>query len=678
MKKYYIELQDEPKACGAYCIYMIFKYYHIHVELKDIKERCRMDSHGISMRGLIECLHSYHIEAKGYYCPFDQMNQIHLPCILHYITGQMGHYVVLYEIKDDHYIIGDPFYGLVTLSKEELLEKYSSHLISITHVGRNEEKKEKTYLSFVKESFSLYRDDVFLFLKRGLLISLLGLGSYYLFQVVIDFFHPQTHYFYMILFSFAYFLLSILKIIYEKKQSQHFLQLQRFLDEDYCFDSMKNMLYKTDSLINQDKTLSHHHLLSLNQLSEMNVYLFQQVLLNGFTFILFFITMFFIHPFLVIPVMIMMVVIVIYMKNQVPVIKKLTSESLEGYHQFYHHLYEWIDNLFMIKRYQQKHLIKRYHHIFEQYENQRYEKEKKEIQINTISSCFIQICILCVFLLGFYFYKQDKITIGDFILFYMLLNALIPLFLSFLSLFFEFYQLKQIYERYKSFSYEYKEKEKIKEPIKRIVIDDLSYSFGYRQELFSHIDLKIENSLYLLGDTGSGKSTLLSLIMGCDLHYSGNIYFNDQELRNLDLSSLYEHVGYECQTPTFLHASLYDNFLSCDEEKMMMLLKGFGCEELIEMKDCLLNEDGYPLSLGQRQVIALVRLFLRDYDVYILDEVFSHMDNKIAGKIYRYIVKNYKNKILIMVNHQTKLVNKKEDYVIIDKGNLIKKGDKDD
>ena len=87
----------------------------------------------------------------------------------------------------------------------------------------------------------------------------------------------------------------------------------------------------------------------------------------------------------------------------------------------------------------------------------------------------------------------------------------------------------------------------------------------------------------------------------------------------------------------------------------------------------VLNEDGSPLSSGERQVVALIRLFLREYDVYILDEVFSHMDTRSAGRIYRYIVKNYSDKILIMVNHQTKLVNRNDDYVIIDKGKLKKK-----
>ena len=44
MYKYPIELQDEEKACGAYCIAMILKYYHFHDEIKNIKKRCHCGS----------------------------------------------------------------------------------------------------------------------------------------------------------------------------------------------------------------------------------------------------------------------------------------------------------------------------------------------------------------------------------------------------------------------------------------------------------------------------------------------------------------------------------------------------------------------------------------------------------------------------------------------------------
>lgn len=676
MKKYYVELQDEPKACGAYCIYMILKYYKLHVELKTIKERCRMDMNGISMKGMLECLKSLNIEAKAYTTTLESLVQeVKLPCILHLVLGELGHYVVLYEIKNDEYIIGDPAKGLITMDREELEEKFSSYMIAIMHIGKSIEEKEEHYLSFVKESFIVYKDDVVRFLGKGLLISFLDLLGSLLFQIIIDYFDYTTHFFYIVLLSLSYLFVYILKITQERYQSIHFIQLQRVLDEEYCFDSMKNMQNMPMHSLNYEKGIIHSQLLSLTQLSEMNIMLFESILLNGITSLVFLLAMFMISPLLFVIVIVMLLIVGLYMKSQGSSMQRLAQKDLESYNEYHQSVLEWIECLYVLKRFHQKHRIMKYYDYFKSYVSHRLDKDKKRIDIHSIVSYVIQICFFFVLLIGLWFYIHKSISLGQFVMFIMLMSSLLPLFISLVSLFFEYHSLKLIYERYKYFKANKIEKDKMKENIKSIYIDDLSYSFGYRENLFSHVELMINKNLYIKGDTGSGKSTLLSLLMGNDLRYSGNIYINDQELRTIDLDSLYEHIGYECQNPSFFCDTVFNNLLCEDVDRIEMLLKGFGHLEMMNMLELKINEDGSPLSQGQRQIIALLRLFLRDYDVYMLDEVFSHMDSKTAGRIYRYIVKNYNNKILIMVNHETKLVNRTDDCVIIDKGKIIKKGD---
>ena len=112
MKRYPIYLQDENYSCGAYSIYMILKYFHIDDEVDHIKALCRLDHHGISMQGLIECLKYYHIEAKGYETDLETL-KMHLryPCILHTYHENRSHYIVLYRYKAPYFICGDPAEG---------------------------------------------------------------------------------------------------------------------------------------------------------------------------------------------------------------------------------------------------------------------------------------------------------------------------------------------------------------------------------------------------------------------------------------------------------------------------------------------------------------------------------------------------------------------------------------
>lgn len=56
MKKYPIYKQDDEYSCGAYCIKMLLKYHHHDILIKEIKDRCRLTTEGISVYGMVRCL----------------------------------------------------------------------------------------------------------------------------------------------------------------------------------------------------------------------------------------------------------------------------------------------------------------------------------------------------------------------------------------------------------------------------------------------------------------------------------------------------------------------------------------------------------------------------------------------------------------------------------------------
>ena len=66
MSKYPIFKQDDETSCGVYCIKMILNYFHFDDEIINIKRKCRLTHQGVTVYGMIECLKSYHIDAKAY------------------------------------------------------------------------------------------------------------------------------------------------------------------------------------------------------------------------------------------------------------------------------------------------------------------------------------------------------------------------------------------------------------------------------------------------------------------------------------------------------------------------------------------------------------------------------------------------------------------------------------
>ena len=675
MHKYPIELQDEEKSCGAYCIDMILKYYHFYDEIKNIKKKARLNQNGISIRGMIECLKSYQIEAKAYEATLeDVVREVKCPCILYMIYDGIGHFVVLYEIKDEEYIIGDPAKGLVKMYIEEMNEHYGQRVIVIKHVGRVPQLHYKSYRQFLKDTFFAYQRYMISLIWKGLWIAVIGYGSSYFFQILIDYIHLKTAFFYMAILAMAYTTLECIRTYMTQLKMKEMIHLQKAMDEDYVFQSLMNMLKQSHSFFYQDHGVIQSQLLSLFDLTEMSLECFEKFFLDGLFFVVLFVGMCLLNIWLALIVAVIFIVICVISYFRLKDFQSLNKNYLEAHYLFRHHVLELIDN----------HSLIRYFHLFQRQRERSYHvyldeallKEKQALFLNQFQSLIQYLIVLCygiVLLVGFYLFHLQHITMGQLIMFYMLVSYCIQPVLNMVALASQYKQVSLIYDKYKNFEVDLeKSKCTLDQPITSIRYDDVTYAYGYQLPVLEHIDLNIQHHLWIKGITGSGKTTLLKLLLAEDLAYQGDIYINDLELRQIDLASLYEHIGYLNETPTFLHMTLQDNFLCQDEKKIQFYLKTFGQESLNDMMHIVLSENGYPLSLGQRQVVALIRILCRDWDVLILDEAFSHMDTRLANKILRYLMKNDEGKIYIMINHQTKIVNKNMECVIIEKGKIKK------
>lgn len=675
MHKYPIELQDEEKSCGAYCIDMILKYYHFYDEIKNIKKKARLNQNGISIRGMIECLKSYQIEAKAYEATLeDVVREVKCPCILYMIYDGIGHFVVLYEIKDEEYIIGDPAKGLVKMYIEEMNEHYGQRVILIKHVGRVPQLHYKSYRQFLKDTFFAYQRYMISLIWKGLWIAVIGYGSSYFFQILIDYIHLKTAFFYMAILAMAYTTLECIRTYMTQLKMKEMIHLQKAMDEDYVFQSLMNMLKQSHSFFYQDHGVIQSQLLSLFDLTEMSLECFEKFFLDGLFFVVLFVGMCLLNIWLALIVAVTFIVICVISYYRLKDFQSLNKNYLEAHYLFRHHVLELIEN----------HSLIRYFHLFQRQRERSYHvyldeallKEKQALFLNQFQSLIQYLIVLCygiVLLVGFYLFHLQHITMGQLIMFYMLVSYCIQPVLNMVALASQYKQVSLIYDKYKNFEVDLeKSKCTLDQPITSIRYDDVTYAYGYQLPVLEHIDLNIQHHLWIKGITGSGKTTLLKLLLAEDLAYQGDIYINDLELRQIDLASLYEHIGYLNETPTFLHMTLQDNFLCQDEKKIQFYLKTFGQESLNDMMHIVLSENGYPLSLGQRQVVALIRMLCRDWDVLILDEAFSHMDTRLANKILRYLMKNDEGKIYIMINHQTKIVNKNMECVIIEKGKIKK------
>ena len=209
-------------------------------------------------------------------------------------------------------------------------------------------------------------------------------------------------------------------------------------------------------------------------------------------------------------------------------------------------------------------------------------------------------------------------------------------------------------------------------------------SFGYNQNnLIKDLSLTIKenSSVAFVGESGSGKSTIIKLIIGLIKPKQGTVLIDNKNLSGFNLNSFYDHVTYISQDAPIFDGTLRENLVFdkkvSDEEIEKVLdlvcLNDFykNLEKVLETE---LGEKGVKASGGERQRIVLARLFFDNSKIIILDEATSAMDNITEKIVMNNIVKNLKNKTLIVIAHHLETIKDVDKIFVIKNGQIKEHG----
>lgn len=217
-------------------------------------------------------------------------------------------------------------------------------------------------------------------------------------------------------------------------------------------------------------------------------------------------------------------------------------------------------------------------------------------------------------------------------------------------------------------------------------IEFKNVSFTYKninKNVINDLSFKINKNtkVALVGESGSGKSTILKLLMGLIKNDNGQILIDDNDLSLVNLNSFYEHVTYVSQEAPIFDGTLKENLVfdkKIDDEKIIDVLKLVCLDEFYDkLKDGLyteLGEKGIRMSGGERQRVALARLFFDESKIIILDEATSAMDNITEKDVMNNIVKRLNNKTIIIIAHRLETIKDVDEIFALDKGKIVEKG----
>lgn len=675
MLKYPIFLQDNENSCGAYCIKMLLSFYKRDDEIKNIKKRCRLTKEGITVYGLIQVLKEYHLEAKAYQCEFKHLfEEVNCPVIIHLKQDDLYHYVVLYKIKDEYFLVGDPAKGLIKMSYEIFSKQFTGVIIMVNHVGMPLTKRNNyTFQNFLKDHFKQHYQTIIKMVIKTIIISMLTMIFSYYYQLMIDSFSKYQIY-QIILISLGFTILYAFKLLLDYLRRQQILELSKELNQEYALKTMQNLIYQDyDYMDGLEKGTLLSRSQNLFELSQYFIEFYHVIFIDSILilFILFFILSIQLSLFFIVLLMMVLIFLVFYFYS-----KKLHIENKKILEQKEHlndGLLEFQENYFQTIQFKVKKMMKnKLGYLYDNYFMDVYHHDeitnRHQIQLEAL----IQIMIMVVLLFSIFIYKKQQMTLGTVMLVYLLLSYMIDPLMKISAFIAMHDELQIIFERYKEMLPEKRERKKKIKKIKSIELKHVSFSYGYTRPLFDHFLLKIEKSVFIQGKTGSGKSTLLKLIMNQLQPTKGEIVINGINLQELDLNSYYSHIKYLNKTPVFYKESLRTNIIFDRlflEDKMIELLHYFMLGDLVNGLDLKLDEQGGFLSSGQGQLVMIIRALLSEPDVLILDEAFSNIDQERLQLLINYL--SFQKIIVIIVSHQINMMNCQFDCVIIDSGKIV-------
>ncbi|MDP9041296.1 MAG: ATP-binding cassette domain-containing protein [Bacteroidota bacterium] len=164
----------------------------------------------------------------------------------------------------------------------------------------------------------------------------------------------------------------------------------------------------------------------------------------------------------------------------------------------------------------------------------------------------------------------------------------------------------------------------------------------------------------ITGISGKGKTTLINIILGFLSPDSGTIYMNGQAAGGELRRHYWSRISYIKQQHFFLHASIaenitlqekgYDNKRHEQIQEITAKHKSIGRFPIA--LDTLITENGKNFSGGQRQRFILARALYKDFDLLILDEPFSELDNSAEIDLLRKLQElTVKGKIVLLITH---------------------------
>ncbi len=213
---------------------------------------------------------------------------------------------------------------------------------------------------------------------------------------------------------------------------------------------------------------------------------------------------------------------------------------------------------------------------------------------------------------------------------------------------------------------------------------DVSFQYKEGEPILEHFNLSVKHgqTIALVGATGAGKSTIVNLFCHFYLPTSGTITMGGYDYNSIPQKWIHDNLGYVLQTPYLFSGSIMENIRygnrNASDAEIKNALKLVGASDFIEaLKDgyeTQLGEDGAVLSTGQKQLLSLARILVRNPSFFVLDEATSYIDTETEQVVQKAIELTLSGRTSFVIAHRLSTIRNASKIVVIDKGKMLEMG----
>jgi ATP-binding cassette subfamily B protein len=196
-----------------------------------------------------------------------------------------------------------------------------------------------------------------------------------------------------------------------------------------------------------------------------------------------------------------------------------------------------------------------------------------------------------------------------------------------------------------------------------------------------NLDIRNGKKIAFVGESGSGKSTVVKLLVGLLRPQTGYIEVDGFNLNQINLNSYYEHIAYLPQEPSIFDGTLRENLVFdevTDDTKLIEVIEKVGLGDMYAKLDkgldTQLGEKGVRLSGGERQQLALARLWFSKAVIVIFDEATSAIDNITEEVVMKNVMTLLSQKTVIAIAHRLDSIKSFDNIFVFQDGRIMEQG----